>query len=415
MKRHIIIGCGPAGLMAAEKIKELVPEDEVKVVTKEGCLPYSPAALPHLLSGKGDEEKCWVRDEGYFQRLGVIFERGKEAVQIEPDQSRILFADGNKETYDRLLIATGSEGIRPPINGLDEVGFVSFHTLEDYHKLLRMLEGKKSGTILGAGMIGMEVAAALTDRNYQVRVIEMESRVLPLYFDEVASPLIKDVFADKGVEILTGRRVDKLEAANGKTKVICADGEALSTDLLLTCTGVKARTSFIQGSGIELSRGLVVDRRMRTRKEGIYAAGDVAEALSFKDGEMGMNPILFTALAQGKIAGENMAGLSTEYKGWIPLNIFRFFGNMAVSMGVSGSEGEKYAVLEEIDKERRQLKRLIFSDDRLVGATFINEDISPGLFWQIIERQIDLKKYRDLLFKRPAETSTWLIRENERE
>ncbi|MBU2499491.1 MAG: NAD(P)/FAD-dependent oxidoreductase [Proteobacteria bacterium] len=414
MKKHIIIGSGPAGLVAAEKIKELVPEDEVKIVTKESCFPYSPAVLPHLLSGKGNQETFWSRNETHFKKLGVVFERGREVMKIEPDQSRISFADGGSATYDRLLIASGSEGVAPPIQGLEEVGFVSFHTLEDYQRLLQLLEGRENVTILGAGMIGMELAAALTERNHQVRVIEMENRLLPLYFEEGASALIKEVFSDKGVEILTGRKVVKVEGGFGRINVICADGEPLKTDLLLTCTGVKARTTFLQDSGIKLNQGVVVDQRMQTSKEGVFAAGDVAEALSFKKKERGLNPILFTALAQGKIAGENMAGLKSEYKGWIPLNVFRFFGNMAASVGASGAEGEEYDVMEEIQQASRKFRKLVFSDGRLEGATFINEDINPGLFWQIIERQLDLRKYRDLLFKRPAEMSTWLIHEHER-
>ena len=226
--------------------------------------------------------------------------------------------------------------------------------------------------------------------------------------------MIGDAFSDQGVEILTGREVVKVEGGPGRTDVICSNGESSRTDLLLSCTGVRARTAFLKDSGIRLNHGVVVDERMETDQEGIFAAGDVAESFPFGKTQRGMNPILFTALAQGKVAGENMAGARSEYKGWIPMNVFRFFGNTAVSVGASGAERGEYDVMEETDRASRRLRQLVFSDGLLAGATFINEDINPGLFWQIIERRLDLSKYRDLLFKRPGEASAWLIHEHEK-
>jgi len=411
-KKHLIIGCGSAGLAALEKIRSITPEDEIKVASREPYLPYSPTSLPYLLADKIKESDIWIKDTDYFRRQAATFLPGKEVVQLLPDEKQVIYSDGDTDSYDTLLIASGSEPAKPPIPGIDDVGFLGFHTLEDYYHLLPLLEGKRSVTILGAGLIGMEIAAALAERGYQVRVIEMESRVLPLYFDEEPSSYIKSIFAGRGIEILTGKRVAELNAANGKTNVICADGDTFATDILLTCTGVRARATFTQGCGIKLNQGVVVDRRMRTNQEGVYAAGDVAEAIDFFSGQYGINGIIPSAVEQGKVAGANMAGEETEYRGWVSMNVFNFFGNIASSIGLSMVSGEDKEVLERWDEHCFQ--RLVFQDSHLIGAMFLNIEVDPGVIRHLIENRIDVGNYRQLLLQKVRETSLWLMLETER-
>ena len=181
-RKHLIIGCGSAALSALEKIRELTSEDEVKLVTMEDYLPYSPASLPYLLSGRITEAELWMRDEDSFKNLGSTLERGKEVTQVLPDKKKVIYRDGSSENYDTLLIASGSEPIKPPIKGLEEAGVHSLRTLADCHRLIQQLKGKNNVAILGAGMVGMEIAAALLEKGHQVSVIEKEQGILPLYF-----------------------------------------------------------------------------------------------------------------------------------------------------------------------------------------------------------------------------------------
>lgn len=413
-KKHVIIGCSSAGLAALEKIRSITPDDEVKVVSREPHLPYSPTALPYLLAGKIKEPDIWTKDAGYFRRQTATFLPGKEVVRLLPNKKQVVYNDGTADDYDTLLIASGSEPVKPPIAGIDKVGFLGFHTLEDYHRLVSLLPGKKNVTILGAGLIGMEVAAALAELGHQVRVIEMEGRVLPLYFDEEPAAYINSVFAGNGVEILTGRRVAELNTANGKTQVICADGSSFATDLLLTCTGVRARTAFIPDCGIKLGKGVVVDRGMRTSQKDIYAAGDVAEAADFFSGAYGVGGVIPVAVQQGKVAGANMAGQETRYPGWVSMNVFNFFGNIASSVGLSMVRERDKEVLESHNKRWRRFQRLVFQDRYLVGAMFLNVEVSPGVIRYLIENRIDVGEYKQLLMRKVRETSLWLMLEAER-
>ncbi len=411
-KKHVIIGCGSAALAALEKIRSINSDDEIKLVSREPYSPYSPTSLPYLLAGKIKESDIWIKDPDYFIRQSATFLPGKEVARLLPDENQVIYSDGNADNYDTLLIASGSEPAKPPIPGIDEVGFLGFHTLEDYYRLLPLLEGKRNVTILGAGLIGMEIAAALVERGHQVRVIEMESRVLPLYFDEEPSAYIGSAFAGKGVEILTGTRVAELKTANGKTSIVCASGDTFATDLLLTCTGVRARTGFTQGSGIELNQGIVVDRRMRTNKEEVYAAGDVAEAMDFFSGQYGISGIIPSAVGQGKVAGANMAGEEAEYRGWVSMNTFNFLGHTASSIGLSMVSGEDKDILQR--QNDGHFQRLVFQDGHLIGAMFLNIEVNPGVVRYLIENKIEVENYKQLLSQKVRETSLWLMLEAER-
>jgi len=413
-RKHLIIGCGSAGLSALAQIRRLNPEDEVKVVTMEDFPPYSPTLLPYLLSGKIDEVSLPMRDEGYFGKMKAAFTKGREVIRVLPETKQVVYQDGEMEGYDTLLITSGSEAIRPPIKGLEESGFLGFHTLADCRALLKELKDKNDITVLGAGLVGMEVAVGLVERGCRVTIVEKEPRLLPLYFDQEAEPLIRGIFLNQGVQIMTGREVREVSRRNGRIEIGLSEGEAIITDVLLTCVGVNARTSFVTEAGIAVNQGILVDRRIRTNIEDIYAAGDVAETADFFDSRQGMNPIIPSAVEQGEVAGSNMAGVEAEYEGWISSNMFHFLGNTAFSAGVSMPSGDNYQVLTEKCEQESWFKRLVYDGDLLVGAMFINTDLDPGVILYLIRNRIDIGSHKQRLFEKPTEVSRWLMQDSER-
>jgi len=201
-KKHLIIGAGSAALGALEAIRQITSKDEVKLVTMDDCPPYSPAALPSLLSGRITEAELWMRDDSYFKKLGATLARGKEVRQVIPEKQQVVYSDGSSEGYDTLLIASGSESVRPAVKNLEEAGIQEFRTLDDCRRLLRELDGKKEAAVLGGGMVGMEIAAALLEKGCRVSVIEKEQGVLASYFDEEAEVYIRDIFTEHFVKVV---------------------------------------------------------------------------------------------------------------------------------------------------------------------------------------------------------------------
>jgi phenylglyoxylate dehydrogenase epsilon subunit len=413
-KRHLILGSGSAGLAALEQIRRHTPEDEVKLVTMEPYPPYSPTSLPYLLAERIKETDLSIHDEEYLRQGNSMLVTGKEVVHVAPEKAQVFYNDGTADNYDTLLIATGSEPAPPSIKGLDRVGCLGFHTLTDYRRLVSELKDNPDVVVLGAGLVGMEVASGLLERGCSVRIVEKELGVLPLYFNGPAEKHIREVFLQKGALIFTGKQVSQVKRDKDRIEVIFTNGRSLKGDVLITATGVKARVSFLRDSGIKINQGILVDKQMRTNMPNIYAAGDVAEAMDFFAGEQGLNPILPAAVDQGKVAGANMAGQPTEYEGWISMNTFNFFGHRAFSAGLSMPRHKDYDILEGNDNAKKQFKRLVFYKDRLVGAVLVNMEVDSGVLVHLIRKRADIGAYKELLFERPRDVSRWLMLELEK-
>jgi phenylglyoxylate dehydrogenase epsilon subunit len=258
----------------------------------------------------------------------------------------------------------------------------------------------------------MELAAALATKGHEVTVIAPRERILRSYFDLEASERILDLFASSGVAVNL-RRGEAVKAERHNDEIVAhfAQGDKVETDILLACQGVKARVSFLRGSGVEVNEGVIVDRHMRTNFPNIFAAGDVAEAPDFLSGRNRVNPILPAAASQGRVAGDNMADRTTEYDGSLAMNAFNFFEHLAFSIGkVKADEGD------EVLKTRcnGSCTRLVFTGDRLTGASFLDVDVDAGVIQHLIRKKIQIGKYREMLLRTPREVGFWLMNEAER-
>lgn len=408
-----MIGCGSAALSALKQMRKLGSEDEVKLVTMENYPPYSPMSLPYLLSGKKKEPEICLTESNFFDDMKATLITGRRVDGIRPRDKSVVYDNGKSESYDTLLIATGSEPIRPRIKGLDGKRFLGFHTLDDYHEVIGQLREGSEVAVLGAGLVGMEVAAALSEKGYKVIVLEKERGVLPLSFDQPVGAYISQIYAEHNVDVFLDKEVTEIRNAPKKREIVCADGDVFKADLLVCCVGVASRISMLDGTGIEANRGILVDNRMSTNMDGIYAAGDVAEAPDFFTGKNGLSPILPSAVEQGKIAGSNMIGKEAFYDGWLSMNLYNFFGHLAVSIGdFAPANGDE--VLIERDNDKREYGKIVCRENRLVGANFFNIDLDGGVLQYLVRNRIDISTSKSQILKQPKEISLWLMHEAEK-
>jgi phenylglyoxylate dehydrogenase epsilon subunit len=351
-------------------------------------------------------------DEGFFTGMKSELVRGKKLVQLNPDRKEAVFADGDKEGYDTLLIATGSEPLLPSIPGFDTIPVLGFHTLKDYRELVQGLSPTSEVLLNGGGLVGMGLASNLTKRGCKVKVVEVQSRILHRYFDPVAGALVAKVFIENGVEIITGSEVKTAKKGN-KLELLLKDGRTISGDILINCLGTAPRISFIEGSGIaSVPEGILVDEHLRTSRQDIYAAGDVAVAKDFFTGTQGANAILPSAVEQGKIAGANMAGEARDYTGWVSMNVFHFFGKGAYAIGLSNGREGVEALTHSSEQSYTKLNLL---DGCLVGAQFVNVAVDPGVVLYVIKNRLPVGQYKEQLLEKPGELSRALMVKKERE
>lgn len=411
--KYLIVGSSHAGLSALEAIRTPDPNGTITLLTQEEHLPYSPTILPYVVSGMVDPAKVALMDEAALNAYGIHFRRRAKVVEVRPESHLVILESGERVEFERLLLAAGAEPTLPPIPGIHETPHFVLRTLDHAIRLRSAAQGSKSAVVVGAGLIGMHLAESLKRAGLQASLVETLPHVLPGYFDPDGAGLIEKVFRQSGVDVFTGHPILHVTSSNGRCAVSLASGIDLSADMLVVCTGVRSRTHFLSGSGLETDEGIVVGDSMRTSKAGIWAAGDVAQARSFFDGRKRVYATLPTAVEQGRLAGMDMAGdpALKPYSGGISMNAYRYFGRRSFCIGLSGDPGGEKDV--EVDRVflpgSEQYRKFIYHGDRLVGVSSINSSLDPGIMVQIIRRQVDLGSVRKNFSSAPLETARFLM------
>ena len=406
---YLIAGASHAALAAVHAIRLYDAERAVTVVSRDDSLPYSPTVLPYVVSGRSQPERVFLRNEAYFEEQKVNYVRGAGLSSLAPERNVARLESGEEVAYAKLLVATGARPAIPPVEGLAQVRYHVLRTLDDALKLRRALPGARRATVLGGGLIGMHAAENLAEAGAEVTIVEAQPQVLPGYFGAEAASLIERAFARKGVHVYAGSiAVRAAPAASGCTLAVSGRG-TLAADLLLVAAGVVPATGFLDGSGIEIDRGVLVDECMRTNVANIWAAGDVAQAKGFYGSEKVLNGILPEAVEQGRIAGMARAEdpALKRYPGGVPINTYTFFGQQALSVGADMAPGGGVEVAKR-NGDDRYLK-IVLRDGRLQGIFGVNVPFDPGIMWELILRRTDVSAVKSRFLESPRETARVLM------
>ncbi len=400
---HIIIGAGPAGVIAAEGLREAAPEAAITLIGDEPGPPYSRMAIPYLLTGDIDESGTFLRKEAehYLERdIELVHDR---VDSIDTGAREVRLAGGDSLPYESLLIATGSHPVPPPIPGIDLPGVHACWTLEDARNVARLATEGSRVVLMGAGFIGCIILESLALRGVDLTVVEMGEHVVPRMLNDTPARLIEKWCGSKGVRILTSTRAMAIEQAGqgGSLTVSLDNGETLAADLVIAATGVKPNISFLAGSGIETDQGVLVDRNLRSNIADVYAAGDVAQGLDFSTGEYSVHAIQPTAADHGRIAALNMAGREAGFQGSVVMNVLATLGLVSSSFGLwAGVDGGDAAELVEAGRYR--YLRLQFEDDVLVGSTSLGLTEHVGVLRGLIQGRVRLGRWKKRLVADPT-------------
>lgn len=402
--RHVILGNGPAGVVAAEALRKLSPADTVTLVGDEPGPPYSRMAIPYLLMGDIDEQGTWLRkDPGHFGRLGIALKEGRAAA-VDAARREVRLESGEVLAWDRLLVATGSRPNRPPIPGIDLPGVHPCWMLADARAIAARVRKGSRVVQMGAGFIGCIILEALASRGVELVVVEMGDRMVPRMMPPRASEMIRAWCEREGVHVVTGARVAAIEQAGQALSVKLTDGQAWAADLVISATGVTANTAFLEGSGVACDGGVLVDERMESSVKGIFAAGDVSRAPEFDTDRKIAYAIQPTAVEQARVAAHNMAGRDATSPGALAMNVLDTLGLVSVSFGqwhgVPHAQGGSW--VEEMDRERFRYLRLEFRDDRLIGATSLGHTEHAGVIRGLIQGRVRLGEWRARLLANPS-------------
>lgn len=403
--KHVILGAGPAGVIAAETLRKHAPTDEIVVVGDEPELPYSRMAIPYLLVGQVGEDGTRLRRGGplHYDRLQVGLVQSR-ATAVNTATRQVVLDDGRTLAYDRLLVATGSSPAQPPVPGIDGPGVHTCWTLADARAIAAAAKPGARVLQLGAGFIGCIIMEALATRGVHLTVVEMGDRMVPRMMGPAAGGMIKRWVEGKGVQVHTGARVEAIERPgpeNAAMGVRLSSGQVLPADLVISATGVRPNIGFLEHSGVRCLVGVLTDERMQTSVPGVYAAGDCAEAFDKVSGQTIVSAIQPNAAEQARVAAMNMLGRDTSLKGVTQINVLDTLGLISASFGQwQGVPGGEH--VEMTDEPACRHLSLQFAGDRLIGCNAVGWTQHVGVMRGLVEGQVRLGAWKDKLMADPT-------------
>ncbi|GCD09680.1 NAD(P)/FAD-dependent oxidoreductase [Clostridium tagluense] len=380
-KRIVILGTGITSVTAIKAIREIDLDSEIYLMGQEKIYPYNRVKLSKGLFNNLEENSILLQKKEWYEQNKVKIFINTKVVNINTDSFELILCDGSKVKYDKLLIATGSSNSIPPIDGIGKDGVYTLRSLKDALNIKNSLNESAQVIIIGGGIQGLEMAWIVHQHGKKATIIELQSRLMPYQLDNKASEILKDIIQGYGIEILTNTGVVKI---TGDTKVasILIDKEVkLKCDMVIYSTGIKANKELISNTKVETARGIVVNNKMETNIKNIYAAGDIAQ---FDNKVIGLWNI---AIAQGKVAGYNIAGKETVYEKITPVTTLNAFGTSLFSMGCV-DESESTKVLIDEDDNLKIYRKIFIKNNKVIGAIFIGDMKRSPLLKLAIEKGI---------------------------
>ena len=398
---YLIVGNSVAAAGAVEGIRQFDAHGPITVVGKEPHHVYSRPLIPYLVSGKIHEDRLPYRDPNFYDRNHVETMLGVEATGLDTRLRIVELSDGTRIEFQRLLVATGARPIVPGnIPGTDAEGVFTLTSLEDAQAIRAFINenGVRQAVVVGAGQIGLKSLEALTALGMSVTLVELADRVLSSTFDRSASELALRALEEAGVTVYCRTTISQVIQQRGTVSgVTLRDGTRIPCSLVLLAIGVTPNLELVRDTPITVDRGVITDHHMQTSVDGIYAAGDVAQAPDFLREGTRLTPILPNAYRQGHIAGVNMAGGRRAYEGGLMMNAVDICGVPGISVGITESDGEGYQTMSTLDERAHTYKKIVLRDDCIVGAILLSEIQQAGIIAGLIRHRINVSSFRDLL------------------
>jgi len=392
----VVIGLGTAGFSSILYAKKENLRSEITVVEKRNYDTYSPCGIPYALEGKISFDE--LKHSFPAEKMGVRKLNGFVARKVDTEEREVIVAsDGREEVleYDSLILATGARSALPPVRGIEDFlrrGVYTVRSIEDGEEIYREAKNASRVVVIGAGLIGLEMANAFSQLGLKTDVVEIFDQVLPKSLDRDMARDVQRYLENLGVVFHLGEKVVEMRG-DDRIREVILESDVIETDLAIVSAGVKANTELAENAGIEVGKyGIKTDRRMRTSVEDVYAAGDCASNIRRMTGEEINIQLASVAYRQGMVAGINASGGDAEYPGDSDTSI-SLIGDLEVGfVGLTEAESRErgYSVVvskgkaetsEYLSEGNVKVKLVFERNGRLLGAQItgrrVREKLAP--------------------------------------
>ncbi|WP_225335017.1 NAD(P)/FAD-dependent oxidoreductase [Halomicrobium urmianum] len=408
---HVIIGDGIAGSSAAETIREADPDADVTVITDEGEALYNRILIKEFAKGKLPEAPISIHEPEWYDERDIDLQLNTHVTGVDTDAHEVHTHTGDVYEYDKLLVATGGTPAQLPVDNADADGVHHFWTFQDARNIKEHAEQTDQGIIVGAGLLGLDLAAICGAQEIDAHYLMRGNRWWRYALSLDGAEILHDAMREKGVEPVFESGVDRFEVDDeGHVEAaVDPDGNRYEGDWAGVAIGLDFNTEFLEDTPVETDDGIVVDEYMRTGVEDVYAAGDITQFYDVILGERAQNGAWGSAKEQGSVAGTNMvADSDAEVDGsveeeeefrWVSTYSVTHFDFPFLSFG--------HPTLGDEDAERkygeREWRRLAFKDGKLIGGVLIGDLSQQSKFKKLIREERPVADQKEMLLEQDVD------------
>jgi NAD(P)H-nitrite reductase large subunit len=393
--KYVIIGGSAAGIAAAAEIRKQDNKGELTIISKDKFY-YSRCQLHMVASGAASVDRVRLPHAG-LEDIGIKFMAEKTVLGLDTAAKTVSLDDEQILAYDRLLIATGTKTFFPPLEGVSGPWTFGLRNLDDALAINEARKTAKNFTIIGAGLVGVELAAELVKTGVNVNLIELAKHPLPLQLDQECGDKCSKLLADAGVKLYFGNPAKVLHRRPEDSKPVALEltsGERIDTDVLICAAGVIANTDFARRAGIDARKGIIIDDRCLTNMPDVFAAGDVAEHIDTVNGLCQLTAVWPTAVRQGKIAGINMAGGTASIKINTGMKTaISVMGTHFISLGQICASKPQWCkhIFRNTDSRGDESIRVLYTDGKVLKSALLWGNVTDaGLYHEAIVTRRDI-------------------------
>ena len=394
VEKIIAVGAGAASYRFIQSYRALNQRDEIHVFSKEKDPFYNRVLLPEYVNDTLSWNQLQKFQSGEFESLNVELHTENEIVLINRSLQYVIDANGKKHSYDKLILATGSRAYIPKDAPVHLPGVFTMRMKKDADTLKQYLKPGGDVTIIGGGLLGLELAASLRHIDINISIIQLSGRLMERQLDNLSGQLLLEYVEELDIKVYLNDEVNRIDSEkNGTEKLIVnlKSGKTISADAVVFAVGTMPNIEFAQEAGIETARGVIVNDYLQTNDPNIFAMGEIAEHRGKLLG------ITAAAEKQADVIARYLYGdLQSTYEGAVPMNILKFSDFDLCSIGISETPGNSqgYDEILFIDKSMRYYKKCIVKADKLVGAVLLGDKSEFTEFKILIEDQIELSERR---------------------
>jgi ferredoxin-nitrate reductase len=397
-QKIVVVGAGAAAYRFIQTYRELNRDDEIHVFSKEQHPFYNRVLLPDYVNRHKSWEDLKKFKDGEMDKLDIHLFTSNGISSIDRHAKSVMDEQGKMHHYDRLILATGSSAFIPPDTPMHLPGVFTMRNRQNADDLKAYLEYKGHVVIVGGGLLGLELAAALREISVEVTIVQLGSRLMERQLDHMGSSLLREKIEEMGVRLLMNNQVDRLSLTEREKElyVQLKSGQALTCNAIVYAIGTRPNVELGKSAGLQCGIGIKVNDYLQSSDPDIFAMGEIAEHRGK------LNGITAAAEAQADVAARYMAGdLLSRYGGSIPMNILKFADLDLCSLGVPEvpPNASGYEEILMIDTAQTYYKKCIVHEDKLVGAILMGDKSEFAEFKSLIEDKTELSDKRPELLR----------------